>query len=165
MRTTPAISLRLRAWAITIRCFKPMRLRRAKTTSVAADIKPRPPISMSPRITACPKPLHWVQVSYSTSPVTQVAEVAVNSAGRNPQDIPLRLAAGSVSSSVPTRIITAKVTAMILVGLRALGLFRCHRESSLECILNLFSPSSKRTRLNIRIDDPYYNNFPLFFNP
>ena len=126
-RTMPFMSETLRAWAITSRCFRPMRRRRKKITRVAADMKPKPPISIRHRITVCPKPLHCTQVSYSTRPVTQVAEVAVNSAGRKPQETPLREAAGRVSKHAPSRMIAAKVTAMILVGLMLLGRFFIHR--------------------------------------
>ena len=56
-------------------------------------------------------------------PVTQVAEVAVNSAGRNPADTPFREAAGRFSSSAPSRIIAANTAAMTFVALRLLGRF------------------------------------------
>jgi hypothetical protein len=51
-----------------------------------------------------------------TSPVTQVAEVAVNSASRKPMLRPLLDAAGSVSRQAPVNIIKAKLDTMILVG-------------------------------------------------
>ena len=113
----------LSAWAMTMRCFRPTFRRNRKNTSDAADIKPRPPISIRLMMTIWPKPLHWVQVSYSTRPVTQVAEVAVNRAGRKPQLTPERDAMGSVSRSAPSRMMSAKAMAMILVGLRALECF------------------------------------------
>ena len=47
--------------------------------------------------------------------MTQVAEVAVKSAFRKEQDCPLREAAGSIRSPVPTQIIRKKITAMSFV--------------------------------------------------
>ena len=90
----------------------------------AADIKPRPPISIRLMMTVCPKPLHCVHVSKSTSPVTQVAEVAVKSAGRKPQLIPLREETGKVSSNAPSKMIPAKTNAIVFVGFVALDCFR-----------------------------------------
>jgi hypothetical protein len=49
--------------------------------------------------------------------VTQVADVAVKSAGKKPQEVPLRDAIGRVSSTAPSRMIPAKTRAMICVGL------------------------------------------------
>lgn len=43
-------------------------------------IKPRPPIWIRQIITICPKIVQFVKVSNGTSPVMQVAEVAVNRA-------------------------------------------------------------------------------------
>lgn len=68
---------------------------------------PIPPIWISSRITTCPKQLQYVAVSWTISPVTQVADVAVNNASRNAA-LPGSLdAKGSIKSSVPTNI-TAK---------------------------------------------------------
>ncbi len=83
---------------------------------MAADIKPRPPTSIRHSSTSWPKPLHWLQVSKGVSPVTQVAEVAVNSAGKKAQGLPLREDAGSISSSVPDRIFPRKQSAISLVA-------------------------------------------------
>ena len=55
--------------------------------------------------------------------MTQVAEVAVNSAGRNGQGLPLREATGSISSPVPVKIMARKHTAISRVAL--MGLLRC----------------------------------------
>ena len=118
--TTPFISFSDSAWAMIIRCFKPTFRRNRKITNVAADIKPRPPISMSISSTAWPKPLHWLQVSNGVSPVTQVAEVAVNRAFKNAQELPSREAMGSISRPVPTQIMAKKITAINLVALMGL---------------------------------------------
>ena len=48
-----------------------------------------------------------------TRPVTQVAEVAVNKAVRNPWDFPVREEIGRHKIIVPSRIIPMKVMAMI----------------------------------------------------
>ena len=53
------------------------------------------------------------QVSPMTSPVTQVAEVAVNRDVRNPADRPFREEAGRESSSVPAAMIPRNIKAMI----------------------------------------------------
>ena len=54
--------------------------------------------------TTCPKGAQYRAVSWITSPVTQVADVAVNSASRNGAPPGLLVAQGSISSSVPPRI-------------------------------------------------------------
>ena len=73
-----------------------------------------------------------------TSPVTQVAEVAVNSAVRYPADFPLREAAGRESSSEPSRIIPINVSAITRLMLTDFRIF-------LECLRgaaeSMFYPS------------------------
>ena len=59
-----------------------------------------------------------------TSPVTQVAEVAVNREVRNPADFPLREAAGRESSSVPAAMMPRNVKAMIRLMLTDRRIFR-----------------------------------------
>ena len=90
-------------------------------------MKPRPPTWIISRITSCPKRLHWVQVSRSTRPVTQVADVAVNREVMIPAERPEREAAGRFSSRVPTRIIPRKENAMIRLMLTARRFFHCFR--------------------------------------
>lgn len=77
-------------------------------TRIDTVMKPRPPTWTRTRITACPKKVNWVQVSYSTSPVTQEAEAEVNSALRNGMDCPDREEMGSINSTAPARIRQAK---------------------------------------------------------
>ena len=101
------------ASAITSCCWMEIFRLRLKYASEAADINPSPPISIIIRITIWPRLLHWLQVSANTSPVTHVAEVAVNSAVITPALCPFREDAGRVSSSVPIRIIPRNVKAMI----------------------------------------------------
>ena len=50
--------------------------------NVMTVINPSPPTWISARITSCPKTDQCVKVSYTTSPVTQVAEVEVKTASR-----------------------------------------------------------------------------------
>ena len=76
-------------------------------------MKPRPPISIIVRITAWPKELQRVQVSPRTSPVTQVAEVAVKREVTSPAERPLREAKGRFSRNPPSRISARNVSAII----------------------------------------------------
>jgi hypothetical protein len=55
--------------------------------------------------------VNWDQVSYTTRPVTQVAEQDVNSAFINGMPSPVLLAAGRHRSPAPSRIISAKPSA------------------------------------------------------
>ena len=59
-----------------------------------------------------------------TSPVTQVAEAAVNSEVRNPADCPEREAAGRESRNVPARMMPRNVKAMIRLILTGRRIFR-----------------------------------------
>lgn len=71
----------------------------------ARVIKPKPPISMRQSITICPKSDQYVAVSCTTSPVTHVAEVDVNSASSNDVWIPSLEEMGSVRINAPKNII------------------------------------------------------------
>ena len=74
-------------------------------------------------MTAWPKPDQYSAVSCTTSPVTQVAEVAVNSASKKEAPCPSRVEIGSVRSSAPAKINSAKPIKMIRAGVR--WLFPC----------------------------------------
>ena len=102
-----------------IRCFT------SREKSVAMVIKPRPPIWMSTSITAWPKNVQYVPVSTTTSPVTQLALVAVKSAGTKPVTVPDFDEMGSISNSVPSSIIRKKPRAIVwtYVSCRALFMF------------------------------------------
>ena len=67
-------------------------------------------------MTACPKPLQYVPVSTRTSPVTQVADVAVNKLVRKSVGVPRFDAAGKQSSALPSRMIARKTSAIICGG-------------------------------------------------
>ena len=76
---------------------------------------PSPPSWMSPRMTAWPNPLNAVAVSTTTSPVTQTAEVAVNSASMKEMRPP-RALGGSQSKTAPPRMAKAKLRARTRAG-------------------------------------------------
>ena len=67
-------------------------------------------------MTACPKVDQYSAVSRTTSPVTQVAEVAVNRASRNGAPPGPLVEKGSISSTVPTVISERKPKIMIWAG-------------------------------------------------
>ena len=90
--------------------------RSSSDVAVMTDIKPRPPIWMSRRMTHLPKSDQCTAVPTVTRPVTQVALVAVNSASIKGVARPLFAAQGSVSSSVPVRIMSAKPTAITIAA-------------------------------------------------
>ena len=82
-------------------------------TRMETVINPMPPTWISSRITACPKRVNWVQVSYSTSPVTQEADAEVKSASRNGRAFPSREESGRASSTPPSRISAANPRASV----------------------------------------------------
>lgn len=67
-------------------------------------IKPNAPIWMRQSITIRPKMLHVWKVSTTTSPVTDVAEVAVNNAVRKFISTPFLWDTGNISKIAPTKI-------------------------------------------------------------
>ncbi len=75
---------------------------------------------MSARITACPKVLQCVPVSTTTRPVTVAADTAVKRASKGLHSNPGALAAGKLSSTVPTMMMMPNHT-MIPMGPRDLG--------------------------------------------
>jgi hypothetical protein len=70
---------------------------------------------MSTSITACPNALHVEATGSVTSPVTQVAVVAVNSASEYGTAIPFAELMGSDSNKLPTRIVTKKLNSITCV--------------------------------------------------
>ena len=77
-----------------------VRFRAIKMTMVDRVIIPNPPTWMRAKTVSCPVRLSAVPVSTTTSPVTQVAEVAVNKAFTNPR-LWWAVDAGSISKTVP----------------------------------------------------------------
>ena len=67
-------------------------------------------------MTSCPKKLKCREVSTTISPVTQVAEVAVNRASKKGVNSPLREERGRQRSSPPTVMTSRKLATMIWVG-------------------------------------------------
>ena len=110
--------------AITSCCWMEIFRRRLNHASEAADINPRPPISIIIRMTTWPKLLHWLQVSASTRPVTQVADVAVKSAVTGPALCPFLEETGRTSRIAPHRMIPKNVSAMTRLMLIACRFFR-----------------------------------------
>ena len=92
---------------------------------------PSPPIWMSSKITACPKGDQKVAVSCKISPVTQVAEVAVNRAVSSPALRPLAVAKGRQSSSVPARMMAPNPAMMTCAGVMWPRFHRAMRRSLL----------------------------------
>ena len=136
-RTMPALSDRLSPALITSRSRSVIVRRSRKEAIDASVIKPSPPIWMSSRIIACPKPDQCVAVPTVTRPVTQVAEVAVNSASRNAVGAPLRDETGRVSSSAPVRIMIRKPSAITMLA--CIG--RCtRRRNRFVWRITVFSP-------------------------
>ena len=89
------------------------------------DMNPRPPSWMSSRMTTWPNSVHAVRVSTRIRPVTQVADVAGNSAVISPQLSPDTEAMGSISSRVPHRITAAKEMVTIWVARRTRRFLVC----------------------------------------
>ena len=81
--------------------------------AAATVTTPMPPIWISSRITACPNTDQWVAVSYTIRPVTQTAEVEVNRQSRKGVTVPALLEMGSISTTAPARITSAKPDRMI----------------------------------------------------
>ena len=93
---------------ISSRSLSPIFRWASRDTTVIMVIKPRPPIWIISRMTACPKPDQVMAVSATTSPVTQVADVAVKRALKIPWLSPDRAEMGRASSSVPIKMTAPK---------------------------------------------------------
>ena len=104
------------SWTITLLrnvVRRPMTMDR---NSVDPAMIPNPPAWMSSMITTCPNALQCVPVSSTTSPVTQAADVAVNSASTNGVGSPDCVANGSMRSAVPMAIRTANTDSRVGAG-------------------------------------------------
>ena len=102
-------------------CLTPIRLPVIRKTADTTRTTPMPPVWIRSRMTACPKGDQAVQVSRTTSPVTQTAEVAVNRASVGGHATRSADENGSISSSVPSAMITANPKMIICDG----ESFRC----------------------------------------
>ena len=98
---------------MTQRCFRLIRFPAKMKMATAMVTTPMPPIWMRIRMTACPNQDQYSAVSCTTSPVTQVADVAVNSASRKVAPPEPLVDTGSISSAVPTAISSRKPRMMI----------------------------------------------------
>ena len=76
------------------------------------DINPRPPVSISSRITNCPKKEYVDQTSTTDNPVTQTADVDVKRDVINPIDPGALVDMGSIKATVPSIIIIKKAIAI-----------------------------------------------------
>ena len=112
------------------RSDKPMRRRRAREIRVKMVMKPRPPSWIITMMTIWPNRLQWTAVSTMISPVTQVEEVAVKRQVRKSVHVPLLEEMGSISSSAPVRMITAKEMTTKRVELKLLRRIRKSRSQS-----------------------------------
>ena len=104
--TTPPI-----LWADMASCMvflakRPILLPERIARNPAMDTTPKPPIWIRIRITISPKSVQWVAVSWTTRPVTQVAEVLVKRASRKDVCSPALVENGRERRMVP-KIITA----------------------------------------------------------
>jgi hypothetical protein len=92
----------LRASATTFsRARTPSRRASRMASTDVSVMMPSPPTCTRPRITACPKPLQCEPVSTTASPVSEIDDVAVNSASTSSAPPGPRRATGSASSAVP----------------------------------------------------------------
>ena len=114
-RTRPRSSMTLKLSRSKPRSFKPIFWRSSIETVIPIVINPRPPICIKRRRTTCPKSVQWVKVSATTSPVTQVALAAVNSAVIKEVCSPDFVAQGSSNSNVPIKIMIKKPIAIICI--------------------------------------------------
>ena len=91
---------------------------RRVTRSINPDImaiKPRPPICINTKITACPKVLQVETVGSVTSPVTHVDVVAVKSASKYGTLCPVAELIGNTKRILPIKITPKKLNKMICV--------------------------------------------------
>ena len=98
----PSVSRTSRRWLSEMRRPTAVRMTRP------ALMMPSPPENMSTASTPWPNPLQYSALDTTTNPVTQTAEVAVKSAvtkGAPPEPV---LANGSINSTAPAPIRTAK---------------------------------------------------------
>ena len=77
---------------------------------------PSPPSWIIARITHSPNEDQWVGVSTTTSPVTQMADVAVNTASEKVAPPSLSVAKGSINNAVPMAIAPANRPTMTWAG-------------------------------------------------
>ena len=118
-RTSPRTSSNPTAFAslaVFSRDRTDMRRARSRPIRAAKIMMPSPPSWMSSMMTTCPNGLQNVGVSTTVSPVTQTAEVAVNSASTNDGDSPAAVEIGSISSAVPTSTAEPKPTTTACSG-------------------------------------------------
>ena len=103
MRPCPTCGAEMES-CIALRCQRPIFLPDNLIMARPMVTTPMPPIWISRRITPCPNADQYVAVSFTTSPVTQVEETAVNIASGNGVAHRCCDDIGSISNDVPRRI-------------------------------------------------------------
>ena len=101
-------------------------------------------------MTSCPKKVQLMPVSTGIRPVTQVAEVAVKRLFKKPALSPLFEAKGSMSKSVPSRMMAAKPPATIRV---AFMLFFLIRTSLSQRLMRFITEETSKINWQWRIDN------------
>ena len=81
-------------------------------------MKPSPPIWTKNNITTCPNVVKSVAMVLTTSPVTQVALVAVNRASTNDSEPGAVVDHGSISSAAPIMMTAKKLSMINLIGVK-----------------------------------------------
>ncbi len=119
LRRRPRTSSNPMAFASAAAVSRPatLILRASSRPIIPAEIMiPNPPIWISSMMTTWPNPVQCVAVSTTVSPVTQTADVAVNSASKKFVTDPERDEIGSMSNPVPSSVATAKAATTLRAG-------------------------------------------------
>src|SRR5690606_10171224 len=117
-RRSPRLSVGLSSACVISLPRSPSLLLTSSPRNAVLVMMPIPPTCIANRSTTWPKPDQCEGMSSVLRPVTVMAEVAVNSASRNPvRPVPC-FATGSISSTVTTAMKTAKVTGTRRIGRR-----------------------------------------------
>jgi len=98
--------------------LRPILCLKSSIKNVVNVTRPRRPTWISIKITTCPNIDQWVKVSYTTSPVTQVPEVAVKIELISGVKVPDFDEIGRQSKKVPIIITAKKLKQIILAGVK-----------------------------------------------
>ena len=118
VRTEPRSRAPADSWARIRSLSAVRRPTTSRSRSVDPVMNPKPPTWISARIAIWPNGLQYVPVSTTTRPVTQTADVAVNSAVTGWVQVPAADEIGSVRTAVPIAIITMNPSASTTAGRR-----------------------------------------------
>ncbi len=103
------------SWMAT-RCWSPRRRPNEMAKKAIKVTRPRPPSWIRIRRKTCPVVVNVEPTGTVTSPVTETAEVDVNSASS--RDIPDTVALGKIRRAVPAIMSTTKLVAIVMAGRR-----------------------------------------------